>query len=173
MIKVFGAHGNIQNVESFLAKILDFEQKYNMIIQVFNADMIYGINHILSSVEHAKRAMERKTNTTNTFNKEILLYSSGERQIRLAITKMGVREGENKIVFIFIIENKSIKTKMINHLIEEMLKLLSLDRNDAIIEGDKSVLKRFGIDENEIKTVPDDKYGDLILEKIAMVDIIK
>jgi tRNA threonylcarbamoyladenosine modification (KEOPS) complex Cgi121 subunit len=54
-----------------------------------------------------------------------------------------------------------------------MLKLLSLDRNDAIIEGDKIVLKRFGIDENEIKTVPDDKYGDLILEKIAMVDIIK
>ena len=34
-------------------------------------------------------------------------------------------------------------------------------------------LKKFGIDKTEIDTVAKDKYGDLILEKVAMVDIIK
>jgi len=173
MIKVFGAQGNIQNVEGFLDKIQDFGQKNNIIIQVFNADMIYGKNHLFSSVEHAKRAMEGKTNTTNSLIMEILLYASGERQLKLAIPKMGIKEGQSNIAFLFILNNKKIKTKMVGILIDEMLKLFSLCRNDAILDGDMSILKRFCIDENEIRTVTEDKYGDLILEKIAMVDIIK
>ena len=173
MIKVFGAQGNIQNVDNFLKKILDFAQKHSIIIQVFNADMIYGKNHLISSVEHAKRAMKGKTNTTNSLSMEILLYASGERQLKLAIPKMGIKEGQSNIAFVFICVNKRIKVKIIDHLSDEMLKLLSLQRNDTILKGNKSVLKRFGIDENEIKTVTKDKDGDLILEKIAMVDIIK
>ena len=62
---------------------------------------------------------------------------------------------------------------MTDHLIDEMLGSLSLRRNDDVLEGDKDVLRRFGIDENEIKTVTKAKYGNLILEKVAMVDIIK
>ena len=173
MIKVLGAQGNIKNVDNFLKKILDFSQNYSIIIQVFNADMIYGKNHLISSVEHAKRAMNGKTNTTNSLGMEILLYASGERQLKLAIPKMGIKEGQSNIALVFISINKRIKVKMIDHLIDEMLKLLSLHRNDTILEGNESVLKNFGIDENEIKTVTKDKYGDLILEKIAMVDIIK
>jgi len=173
MIRVFGAHGNIQNVDNFLKKILDFAQNHSIIIQVFNADMIYGKNHIISSVEHAKRAMNSKTNTTNSLGMEILLYASGERQLKLAIPKMGVKKGQSNIAFVFLSFNKKIKVKMIDHLSDEILKLLSFYRNDAILDGNKSVLKRFGIDETEISTVSKDKYGDLILEKIAMVDIIK
>lgn len=173
MIKVLGAQGNIKNVDNFLKKILDFSQNNSIIIQVFNADMIYGKNHLISSVEHAKRAMNGKTNTTNSLGMEILLYASGERQLKLAIPKMGIKEGQSNIAFVFIGVNKRINVKMIDHLIDEMLKLLSLQRNDTILDGNKSVLKNFGIDKNEIKTVTKDKYGALILEKIAMVDIIK
>jgi KEOPS complex subunit Cgi121 len=173
MIKFFGAQGKIQNVESFLEKIQDFAQNYSIIIQVLNADMIYGKNHLQSSVEHAIRAMERKTNTTNSLGMEILLYASGERQLKLAINKMGVKQGKNNIAFIFLCNNKKIKNRMIDNLIDEMLESFSLCKNNTILDGDKSVLKKFCIDENEIKTVNEDKYGDLILEKIAMVDIIK
>ena len=72
---------------NFLKIIGGYASKNNLIIQVFNADMIYGKNHIISAVEHAKRAMERKTNTTNSLEKEILLYASGERQLKHAIPK--------------------------------------------------------------------------------------
>ena len=34
-------------------------------------------------------------------------------------------------------------------------------------------IKKFGVTVKELETVPEDKYGDLILERIAMVDVIK
>jgi tRNA threonylcarbamoyladenosine modification (KEOPS) complex Cgi121 subunit len=57
--------------------------------------------------------------------------------------------------------------------IDELLKKLSLIRDDTILEGDVDTLRRFGLKERQIKTVTKSKYGDLILEKVAMVDIIK
>ena len=173
MIRVIGAQGNIKDVDSFLEIVFGFAKKHNFIVQAFDADMIYGKNHILSSIEHARRAIERNTNATNSLVMETMLYASGERQLKLAIPKMGIKNGGRNIAFVFLIDTERIKDEIIDHLIDEMFELLSLCRNDDVLEGDIEVLRRFGINENEIKTVMNAKYGDLILEKIAMVDIIK
>ena len=50
---------------------------------------------------------------------------------------------------------------------------LNLKRDDKVLEGDVDTLKRFGITEDELSTIPESKYGDLLLEKVALVDIIK
>ena len=98
---------------------------------------------------------------------EILLYVSGERQLKLAIPKIGIKKGKIDIAFIFI--GKKIPNKLINDLLQKLL----LKRDDKILQGDINTLKKFGLTELEIKTISKDKYGDLILEKIALVDIIK
>ena len=169
MIKIVGAKGNIQNIDGLLEQIQSFSQKNNVCIQVFNADMIFGKNHLISAVEHAQRSMKNKTNTTNSLGMEILLYASGERQLKLAIPKMGVKTGRAKIVLTLVKEKGEISDKIVN----EMLNLFSLARDDSVIDGDKETLKIFGINKTELKTVSKNKYGDLILEKVAMVDIIK
>jgi len=172
-MKIVSAQGTIQDIDSFLQQVLSFSQENKIVIQAFNADVIYGKNHLASAVEHAVRAMKRKTNTTNSLGMEILLYASGERQLKLAIPKMGVKKGSASIAFVFASSIKGKIGKMTDRLIDEMLGSLSLCRNDDVLEGDGDVLRRFGIDENEIKTVTKAKYGNLILEKIAVVDIIK
>ena len=48
-----------------------------------------------------------------------------------------------------------------------------MTQDASVLEGDRETLKRFGITGLEIRTVPEAKYGDLILEKVAMVDVIK
>jgi len=170
MIKIFGAKGNIKNTDNFLKKVEGFATKNNIIIQVFNADLIYGKEHIISAVEHSRRAIERKTNTTKSLEKEILLYSSGERQLKLAIPKMGVKEGVGNIAFVFVNDRKR---KILDNLTNELLELVELKRDDKVLEGSKDTLKKFGISEEEIKTVTEEKFGYIILEKVAMVDIIK
>ena len=167
MIKIIGTKGNIKDVDIFLKQIQNFAKKISVVVQVFDADVIYGKNHLVSAVQHAVRAFDRKTNTTNSLDKEILLYASGERQLKLAIPKTGVKKGKADIAFIFIGE------KIVDKLINELLQKLLLKRDDKILEGDINTLKKFGLTESEIKTVSKDKYGDLILEKIALVDIIK
>ena len=167
MLKIIGAKGDIQNVDIFLQEIGSFAKNNNIVIQAFDADVIYGKNHLISAVEHAIRAMDRKTNTTNSLEMEVLLYASGERQLKIAIPKMGVRKGKVNVAIVFAEE------KISDESIDELLERLSLIRDDKVIEGDIDTLKKFGISENEIKTVTKAKYGDLILEKVAMVDIIK
>ena len=170
---IIGARGDFSDVNKLLDKINNFSDKHNVVIQVFNADMIYGKDHLISAVFHAKRAMKRKTNTTNTLSMEILLYASGERQLKHAIPKMGIKEGNLSIAIVFTnddVENKNIvEDKIIDLFLDEM----SLSRDDSVLEGSMDTIKKFGIDEMLINTISKDKYGDLILEKIAMVDIIK
>jgi len=170
MIKIVGAKGKITDVDKFLKQVGSFAQSHKIIIQTFDADLIYGERHLISAVEHAVRAINQKKNTTNSLEMEILLYASGERQIKLAIPKMGVKKGNSNIVFVLI---KDAKAKISDKMIDELLELLSLNRDDKVVDGDEGTLKKFGISENEMKTVTKAKYGDLILEKVAMVDIIK
>lgn len=170
MIKIIGATGNIHDIEGFLKKVTQFVKENNVLIQVFDAELIYGKNHLISAYEHAKRAMDRKKNTTNSIEMETLLYASGERQLKLAIPKMGVKKSSVSVALIFIAESK---TKISNQLISEFLKELSLNRDDGVLEGNENTLKKFGITETEIRTVMKVKYGNLILEKVALVDIIK
>ena len=169
MIKIIGAKGNIKDVDNFLKHISGFAEKNNLVIQAFNADVIYGKKHLVSAVEHAVRSMGQRTNTTNSLEMEILLYASGERQLKLAIPKMGVNEGNVGVAFVFFNEKQAVSDGKIN----EFLDKLSLEKDDKVLEGDENTLKKFGINQNEMKTVKKSKYCDLILEKVAMVDIIK
>ena len=117
MIKIVGLKGNIKDIDDFLKRVENFASKNSVIIQVLNADMIYGKNHIISAVNHAKRAMERKTNTTNSLEKEILLYASGERQLKLAIPKMGINEGHGNVALLIMSKGKcKISEKISNDL---------------------------------------------------------
>ncbi len=173
MIKIAGAEGDIQNVDSFLKNIESFEKDHDVVIQAFNANLIFGEKHLISAVEHAIRAIKRKTNTTKSLGMEILLYASGERQLKLAIPKMGVKKGKNSVAFTLVNRIGENDVKISDNLITELLKGLSLKRNDKVLEGSSKTLKKFGISDDEVGTVTKDKYGNIILEKVAMVDIIK
>ena len=166
---IFGAKGNVTNIDNFLKQISNFAQKNNIIIQVFDADMVFGEIHLMSAFKHAKRAIDRKTNTTNSLEMETLLYAAGERQLKLAIPKIGIKRGKVNIAFLLISEENEITNK----IIDDLLDITCLNQDNKVIDGDKSTLINFGINDNEIKTIPNAKYEDLILEKIAMVDVIK
>lgn len=172
MYTIFGSKGSINNVEKFIDKLNEYSNKNNVEIQVFNADLIYGKNHLISSYNHASRAWKRKKNTTNSFKMELLLYASGERQLKLAIPKMGIKNGQNNIAFILIDKSNS-NTNSNDYLVDDLLKILSLKRYDEVLNGSFKTLINFGLNENELKTVPTKDYEKIILEKIAVVDIIK
>jgi len=172
MYKIFGAKGSIDDTNNFIDKITVFSKKKNILIQVFDADLIFGKNHVITSINHALRAIERKKNTTNSVAMEILLYASGERQLKLAIPKMGIKYNTNKIAFI-LLNNINSDINISNNLIDELLGFLSLTRCDDVLNGNEKTLKKFGIDKNEIKTITKNNYEKLVIEKIALVDIIK
>ncbi len=172
MVEIIGVEANIENIDKFIFNINKFARENKLFIQVFNADMICGKKHLLSAVKHADRALKQNTNTTNSFVMEILLYASGERQLKIAIPKMGVKEGKSNIAVV-IFDKENIAGNVDEKIIKKFLSFFNYPRNDKVLEGNIDTLKKFGISKPEIDTVVKDKYENLILEKVAMVDIIK
>jgi len=167
MYKIFGAIGLIKDSDVFLKKINEFSNINNLKIQVFDANLIFGKNHIVTSINHALRSIENNKHTTNSIEMEIMLYASGERQLKLAIPKMGIKKNTKNIAFILISDN------ITNDIIKELLNFVSLKRCDSVLSSKGKNLKKFGINEKEIKTVSADNYEKLIIEKVALVDILK
>jgi KEOPS complex subunit Cgi121 len=174
MIKVIGARGSIPDVEIFLKQLMEFATKEHLVIQVLNAEMVYGKEHIVSAATHALRSWEQRTNATNSLALETMLYAAGERQIQKAIKKMGIKKGRQAIAFVLIDKEKQKRNrKAYDRIIDKLLDTFHLKCDDIVLEGNIGTLKHFGITAEELRTVPKTRYGDLILERVAMVDVIK
>jgi len=170
-IKIIGCRGKIKDRETFIKKLRHFGEENGIACQVMDAGKVYGREHIISAVEHAVRAFKNKTNSCRTLDLEILLYASGKRQIKDAIDFMGAGEGEE---FVLVAVGKTgIKGYDENVSAIDFLENGGIEIDDTVIKKDDSTLKKFGITEEEIKSVDKSMYGDLILEKVAMVDVIK
>lgn len=166
MVRIIGAVGEIHDVDLFLQRMLELAEAYQIIIQVVNADLVYGKDHLISAVNHANRAFKQGRNSTNSLAMEILLYASGERQIQKAIKKLGITKDSKNIAFVF-------EGEFAEDVVRTILDTLNVTQNDKVLEGDSDTLKKFGFTKKEIETVPKISYSYLILEKVAMVDVIK
>ncbi|MEA2055045.1 MAG: KEOPS complex subunit Cgi121 [Candidatus Thermoplasmatota archaeon] len=171
-IKVIGCRDKIKYREELIKKIKYFGKENKIACQIMDAEMIYSKEHVVSAVEHAVRAFKNKTNSCNTLDMEILLYASGKRQIKDAIDVMGIKDGEK---FVFVSAGKTGIADYNGEVkgIEDFIKNLGVEIDNTVINGNDEFLKKFGIGKKELETVDKSMYGDLILEKVAMVDVIK
>lgn len=165
MIKIIGAKGNV-NVKSALKIAEVLSKKWKSEIVLLDAELVFGIEHLVSAYEHAKRAFKSNTNIAKTFPMEMLLYASGERQISKAIEKMGIKDGMSEIAIALI-------DRPTNAQISELLSVLKIERNDTVLMSNERNLEAFGITKKELSTVPKQKRSKLVLEKVAFVDLLK
>lgn len=162
-IEIIGCTGKIQSVEKFIKKAKDFIGEEETILQFIDADKVLGKEHIYSAIEHAERAFERGDNISTTKAMEILIYTACEPQITNALAKVGLKDGCEKIAM--IMDGGIDSHKLLHHL--------NIKRDDKVLELNDSKLREFGITEEEISVVGKEKIKDLILERVAMVDVKK
>ena len=170
-IEFIGCKGTISDVNEFISKVADFSKEHQIGIQLLDANLVFGKDHIISSFKHAKRSIQRNEASTNSFEMELLLYAAGERQIKHAISKMGVKPKDTTFAVIFIINDKS--TKNFNNIIDIFLQIFNLKRDDGVLIPDETKLTEYGIKKQAIESVKKNQIFQLVLEKIALVDVIK
>lgn len=166
---LFGAYGTISDASKIFKEIDNLSKNNNALIQMVNADVIFGKDHIISAMFHTQRCFANKTNSLDDASLELLLYLSGERQISKAISKIGITNQTTKFAIIVSSEKQNNDEIIVHTLLSQF----NLCRDDTVLEGDSTTLKQFGLSKQEISTVSKQLYGDLILEKVALVDIIK
>ena len=157
---------NIEDVESFLKMLGEVAKKHNVIIQVLDADQIANKEHLHFAVEKAKKAMHEGRNIAKDLGIEILLYASGKRQIERAMS-MGVHSGKNDVAIVVIGDDTTGAITEMKAIVHEAPVLDYTERKK------RKLIKTFGITEAEIRAVGEDKIPELVLERVALLDVMK
>lgn len=150
-------------MDDALDKVNQFCKERDCEAQMMDAGLVFGTTHILSASEHAQRAFDEGRNSSRTLATEVLLYASGERQISESIDKMGIKDGTTEFCIVLLGEAD----------IEGLVHDLGLKEDDSVLKGDISKLRAFGISQKEMDTLPEENVFDLVLERVAMVDLLK
>jgi KEOPS complex subunit Cgi121 len=130
-------------------------------ILVMRSDMVFGLNHIRSALYHSKKAICERRNSSDSLSMETLLYASGEKQLSSAIKKMSVDQTTEEVVVAQLSEG--------DIEVDGSWRVLNDFPEDPSVER----LKRFGITQQELDTIGKSDPKDLVLERVAAVDIIK
>lgn len=166
MIHILEGKVSIDDVEEFLHKLKNISIENNMTIQALDADKIAGEEHIRFAVEKALNSFRTGTAIANDLSKEIMLYAAGTRQISRAV-KLGIHKGENNIVLVGVGEKElSGFDEIFDEIIHEYVLAYNESKKDAL-------MKVFGITNEELEAVGKDKLPELVLERVALVDVIK
>jgi KEOPS complex subunit Cgi121 len=161
--KIIGATGKVDSVKEFIFRARELISDSDSLLQFIDAESVLGKEHIQSAIEHAIRAFERQDNISANLAMEILIYTAGKPQIQTALEEIGIKNGCEKMA---IVADDNIE-------IDDLLTHLNLKRNDDVLEFKDSKLREFGISESEIMACNKKKIKDLILERVAMVDVKK
>ena len=68
-------------------------------IQVVDSTLLFGLEHIGLAVEKAEQAFESGCNTSDNIFVEVLLWASGQRQIKRALEMYGLNGSQEVVVF--------------------------------------------------------------------------
>lgn len=166
-VLVFGGIANVQDVDACLMEVEHTAQ--DGLVQLFDARYVAGKEHLLSALHKAKRAFERRTNISQRLKLEVMLYAAATRQLNRAF-RMGIKRGTCPVAVLVEADDADMVAGKVEGV-------LSLRRDDRVVEC--SVDKRdvlcefFAISELELGCVGEDKLCQLVLERVALLDVEK
>ena len=180
------ATANIDNIPEYLSFIKKIADEYDAYVICLNEENIAGYEHIESAVFHAKRSWFEEKPISNSFEMEVLVYAAGTRQCSKA-TSFGLKKGENSLYICVCIirtdnfesEEKNGKIKSIIEIFEKLNDFFeftqnSRNKNEKIPdEKIKKLMKIFDIPKKEIESVGTDRISELVLERVALLDVFK
>jgi KEOPS complex subunit Cgi121 len=155
-----GGVGKVEDPDSFLERLREHHGKEALVV---DADLVCGPEHMASALTHAERAFRNRRNAADSLAMETMLYLSGERQLSKAREKVGLRPGTERVAILFLEHGPDV----------ELWHKLGLRHDDSVLEFQVAKAEGFGIGKEEMDTVPASMVQDLVLERVAFVDIVK
>jgi KEOPS complex subunit Cgi121 len=157
----------VSDIGNFLSWLRDLSHRNGVFIVCFNADIVAGRGHVISAVLHAKRAVNNGTCISSSFEIEALLYAAGSRQCQDAI-KFGVHLGLNNCFLCIYPLNLNVWPELLAELI-----ISSEDWEQIPDEKLNNLVSLFGITKEELMVAGSNCIKDLVLERVALLDVYK
>lgn len=164
-LTIYEAKAAVSDTAAVLAQVNAIAKKTASTIVLFDAEKVAGPNHIRSAVlQHAKRSCACGKPVARTRAMEILLYASAQRQCALA-PQFGLHAGEN-VLFVVILGGDAAAAR-------ELLNEIVLPEEHGVRASRTVLMEEFGITEEELAVVGEDRIGELVIERVALMDSYK
>jgi KEOPS complex subunit Cgi121 len=158
----------IHDVSDFLQELRSISSAHGITIQAMDADRVAGENHVRFAVHKALRAKESNCCIARDMGIEIMRYASGKRQIEEAFS-MGLRKGRMNVVFVLLSQSGDfdLSVRALKQIVEER----------SVVEyGEHKkmyLVEQFSITDKELQAAGEELLPLLVLERVALVDVLK
>lgn len=163
-LTIYEAKAAVSDTATVLAQVNAIAKKTASTIVLFDAEKVAGPNHIRSAVLHAERSCACGKPVARTRAMEILLYASAQRQCALA-PRFGLHAGEN-VLFVVILGGDAAAAR-------ELLNEIVLPEEHGVRASRTVLMEEFGITEEELAVVGEDRIGELVIERVTLMDAYK
>ena len=151
---------------AFLQKIHTVAESFDTHIICLNAGMLAGKRHALAALYHAVRSFLNGSMVSNTLEMETLLFAAGSRQCSVAVS-FGIQDGDN-FMFVCCYPTRDGIWNALTPLLNVTLDLEVVDSHKQA-----SLMELFGITQEEVATCTGDYITELVLERIALLEIYR
>lgn len=148
-----------------LAAVRQIAEKYSTRIVLFDQDRMAGRVHAEAALARAARSCREKRMIARSFEMEALLYAAGSRQCRVG-RDFGVHKGENRCYICLCPEVPEAWDALGEHMTytDEQELAISWKRRGVL-------MKLFSITEVELAIVGESRLGELVLERVALLEV--
>ena len=157
----------VHDRDANLRLIQEIGGRFSVNIICFDAEMLAGREHADAAIQHAWRSIISPKPISNSFEMEALLFAAGSRQCSVAAS-FGIHEGENKM-FICMYPPHEESWKVLSHY----MRFVPETWNECSPQKVARLISLFGITKDELETVGHSHLKDLILERIALLEVCR
>lgn len=157
----------IRDCDRFLQSLRTIASGTGTTIICFNADNLAGIRHAEAALYHALRSWTAGTQIANTLEMEALLYASGSRQCSVA-SSFGVHTGKNRAYI-----GCCPACDGVWDALTPLVRFVRKNWEDIDTERRTRLQELFSISEEEIAAVGESRFADLVLERVALLEVYR
>lgn len=158
---------DVKDVNGFLNLVQ--ENVGGVHVQLFDARLIAGWEHLFFAALNALNAFKNKRSISNSLAVEALLYASAQRQIRKAVEIIGIKPHSPQVAVLIIAETEERATTAL----ETFSRIMGGERDDSVLdltdEKKEDVKRLFEISDVEIEASR--SLVDLVIEHMALLAV--
>lgn len=153
---------------AFLGEVRKAADEFGTHIILFDADRLAGRDHVEAALRHAWRSWAGGEPIANSLEMEALLYAAGTRQCQTA-SSFGIHPGENRSYIAVCPPAPGVRDRLAG-----LVRFVDDEREEEIDPAKRARLAElFGITPEEVTVVGEERFRDLVIERVALLDVYR
>jgi len=152
---------------AFLGRLKETAAGTGTVIICFNADIMAGRGHVESALFHAMRSFREGDPISNSVEMEALLYACGSRQCSVS-AELGIHPGSNRCYVAICPPNPDAA-----RILGECMEWTTDDWETISAEKRARLMEIYAITPDELAVVGEDRFSELVLERVALLEVYR